>query len=1029
MARFNISSTAIRHPIPPVVLFIVLMFAGIASYIGTDITQNPDIDFPVVSISVSRPGAAPTELETQVTKKIETAVGTIQGLDHINSTVVDGLSTTFLEFKIGYNTDRATSDVRDAVARIRPDLPQDIYEPQVIRRDTSGGEIQIYNITSSKRSIAELTWFVDNELSRALSHVNGVGEIERMGGQDREIRINLNPTRLAAAGITADEVNNQMRTLNIDVPGGRGNVGSGEQAIRTLGSARSVEALADTQISLPNGAKVPLRSLGDVVDGAAEQRLISRLDNVESLGFGILRAPQSSEVTVAKGVQETLDKLHKEYPDIQFKLVLDFVKFTKESYWASIEALVLGTVLAVGVVWWFLRDARATFISSVAMPLSTIPTFLIMKWLGFTLNSVTMLALALVVGILVDDAIVEIENIVRHIRMGKRPYQAAIEAADEIGLAVVATTMTIVAVFVPVSFMPGIPGQYFRSFGITVAAAVLFSLLVARLITPLMAAYLLKPNQPDHHHEAPRWQGKYLSLLSWCLNHRKWTVAAGVVVFAVSLGIATMLPSGFVPNTDQGFTIVEVNFPPGTTVKDTDDTYLQATKLFKARPEVKSVWARTSRCCGTGKGFLFVILTDKSTRMSQKQFEGEMDPVLKKLPGIHASFQSTGWGNKDVSIYLTGNDGEQLERTADALRAQMADLPFLGNVATTASMQRPEILIRPRLDIAAEQGVSVTSIGQVAKIATLGDIDTNVAKFNLPDRQVPIRVQLDPKWRGDMGIISNLRVRNINGALLPLTSVADITMGSSAATIDRFDRARKVAVEADLHGIEFGDAMKQINELPALKNLPSGITRPSYGQSEQMQIMFVGFLVALVTGILLNLAVLTLLFRNVFQPFTIMSALPLSFGGAFAALAAAHLSLSLPALIGIIMLMGIVTKNSILLVEYAIMARREHGYGRFEALIDAGAKRARPIIMTTIAMVAGMAPIAAGFGNNAEFQQPMAMAVIGGLIASTLLSLVFVPVAFTVADDIQQWLAPMFGRIVTPKEAAAVKEPPAHPAE
>ena len=1026
MSSFNISGMAIRHPIPPIVLFAVLMFAGVAAYFGLDVANNPDIDFPVVTVTVSRPGATPTDLETQVTKKIETAIGNIQGLDHVSSSVIDGQSNTVLEFKVGYDTDRAVNDVRDAVARVRPELPNDIYEPQVVRQNTSGNEQLTYNISSPQRSIQELSWLIDNDISRALGHVNGVGLVDRIGGLDREIRINLNPNRLMAAGITAEEVNAQLRTLNLDVPGGRGNVGLAEQSIRTLGSARTVEQLADAEISIPNGGRVRLKTLGDVVDGTSELRAVSRLDGKPSLGFAISRAPHSSEVAMADGVAKEIEQLRKDYPDVKFDLVLDFVRFTRESFYASVEALAMGTALAVLVVWWFLRDIRATLISSLAMPLSIVPTFLMMKWLGFSLNFVSLLALSLVVGILVDDAIVEIENIVRHIRMGKRPFEAAIEAADEIGLAVVATTMTIVAVFVPVSFMPGIPGQFFRSFGITVAVAVLFSLLVARLITPLMAAYLLKPAQHEEH-KNPRWVDAYLHLLRWCLGHRKWAVLAGTLVFAGSIFIAMNLPSTFIPNQDNGFTTVEVNFPPGATVEDTDETYLQATALLQKRPEVKTVWARTSRCCGTSKGFIFVVLTDRSTRMSQKDFEAEMTPVMRQLPGVHIGFQSSGgFGNKDISIYLTSNDGDLLEKTADQIRAEMADLPFMSNVATTTAMQRPEILIKPRLDIAAEQGVSVTSIGQVAKIATLGDIDTNVAKFNLPDRQVPIRVQLDPKWRGDIGMIQNLRVRNFNGDLLPLTSVADITMGSSSATIDRFDRARKVAVEGDLHGTEFGDAMKVINELPTLKNLPAGISRPSYGQSEQMQIMFIGFVVALGTGILLNLAVLTLLFRNVFQPVTIMSALPLSFGGAFAALLVSRMSLSLPALIGIIMLMGIVTKNSILLVEYAIMARRERGYERYEALMDAGAKRARPIIMTTIAMVAGMLPIAMGFGNNAEFQQPMAVAVIGGLIASTLLSLVFVPVTFTLVDDIQQWLAPMFGRILTAKEGEA---PKAHPAE
>ena len=886
MLKGNISGWAIRHPIPPIVLFTVLMFAGIAAYFTLDVANNPDIDVPAVSIVVSRPGATPTDLETQVTKKIENAIGNIQGLDHVTSTVVDGQSSTFLEFKVGYNTDRAVNDVRDAVARVRPDLPNDIYEPRVSRQDVAGGEILTYNISSPNRSIQDLSWLIDNEITRSLSHVSGVGQVERIGGLDREIRVNLNPTKLMAAGITAEEVNDQLRALNLDLPGGRGNVGLAEQSIRTLGSARTVEQLAEAEISIPNGGRVRLKTLGDVVDGTSELRAVSRLDGVPSLGFAISRAPSSSEVAVADGVAKAIQQLGKDYPDVKFDLVLDFVKFTRESFFASVEALGIGTALAVLVVWWFLRDARATLISSVAMPLSTVPTFLAMKWLGFSLNSITMLALALVVGILVDDAIVEIENIVRHIRMGKRPYQAAIEAADEIGLAVVATTMTIVAVFVPVSFMPGIPGQFFRSFGITVAVAVLFSLLVARLITPLMAAYLLKPNQPEHHHEAPRWLGKYLAILNWCLNHRKWTVLAGVVVFAVSLGMASLLPSGFVPDTDLGFTTVEVNFPPGTTVQDTDDTYLQATKLFKARPEVKTVWARTSRCCGTGKGYIFVVLTDKATRMSQKKFEGEMDPVLKQLPGIHASFQSTGWGNKDISIYLTGNDGDLLEHTADALRAQMADLPFLGNVATTASMQRPEILIKPRLDIAAEQGVSVTSIGQVAKIATLGDIDTNVAKFNLPDRQVPIRVQLDPQWRGEHGRDLESAGPQPNGDLLPLTQVADIGMGSSAGD-HRPLRPRPQGRGRGRSARQGSGRRDEDHQRVAGDEKPAGRHHaPNYGASEQMQIMFVGFIVALVTGILLNLAVLTLLFRNVFQPFTIMSALPLSFGGAFAALLA-----------------------------------------------------------------------------------------------------------------------------------------------
>ncbi len=1016
MSNGNISGIAIRHPMPPIVLFAVLVFAGIAAYFTMDVTNNPDIDFPVVTIQVNRPGAAPTELETQVTKKIENAVGNLQGLDHVSSTVTDGSSLTVLEFKIGYNTDRAVSDVRDAVGRVRPELPQDIYEPQVVRQDTSGGEILIYNVTSSQRSYDEMTWLVDDDITRALTHVPGVGQIERFGGQNREIRVNLDPRRLMAVGLTADEVNQQVRDLNVDLPGGRSNIGRAEQSIRTLGAARSVEQLGGAEITVPNGTKVRLRDLGEVVDGAAELRTLSRFDGQPSLGFAIYRAPKSSEVTVAAGVAKAVEQLHKDYPDVKFELVLDFVKFTKESFKASVESLVMGTILAVLVVLLFLRDWRATFISTLAMPLSTIPTFLVMKFCGFTLNGITMLALSLVVGILVDDAIVEIENIVRHIRMGKRPYVASQEAAEEIGLAVIATTMTIVAVFVPVSFMPGIAGQYFRSFGITVAVAVLFSLLVARLITPMMAAYLMLPTQKDH--DEPFWMPRYLRLLSWSLRHRVVTIVAGIIFFVGAVGLATNLPSGFLPPQDIGFSQLNVELPPGQTLADTDAVMQRLGDLMRAQPEVEHVWTVAGRRSRIQQGRMFAILTDRDTRVSQKKFEARMEPLIKQIPGIRAGFNSTTsvTGNKDISVYLTSNDPASLEGAADRLRSEMQQLPFLTNVNTTAALQRPEILIKPNLDRAAEQGVSVAEIAQVAKIATLGDIDTNTAKFDLSDRQVPIRVQIDQKWRDELGIISNLRVRTTTGQLLPLTSVAEIGMGSSAAEIDRFDRSRKVAVEADLHGKDVGDAMKVINELPAMKNLPAGVTLPSYGDSEQMQILFVGFLIALVTGILLNLAVLTLLFRNVFQPFTIMAALPLSLGGAIAALWVSHMSISLPSLIGIIMLMGIVTKNSILLVEYVIMARRDRGMTRLEALMDAGAKRARPILMTTIAMVAGMLPVAFGFGNDADFHQPIAVAVIGGLASSTLLSLVFIPVVFTIVDDIQAWMGPKFSRMLTPKE-------------
>lgn len=1016
MSRGNISAVAIRHPVPPIVLFIILTLAGLVSFMTMDITNNPDIDFPVVNVGVSRPGAAPSELEQEITKKIEDAVSNVTGIDHVSSNITDGYSNTTIEFKIGYDTDRAVSDVRDAVARIRSDLPQDIYEPQVQRLEVTGDSILYYGVTSTHRSVEQLSWLIDSDIARSLKRVNGVGEVERLGGLSREIRVNLDPERMMALGVTAGEVNQQLQALNIDLPGGRGEIGDAEQSIRTLGRAESVDDLRKIEIAVAGGRKVRLSDIANVVDGTSELRGVSRLDGVPTVGFAIGRAPNSSEVTVYKGVLEAVKQLEKDYPDLTFKLIINNVKFTIDSYHASIEALVVGALLAVGVVWWFLRDMRATIISAIAMPLSTIPTFLVMDWFGFTLNGITMLALALVVGILVDDAIVEIENIVRHIRQGKRPFAAALEAADEIGLAVVATTMTIVVVFLPVSFMPGIAGQFFKSFGVTVAVAVLFSLLVARLLTPLMAAYFLTPSQKDEHEAGP-WVQRYMHMLDWCMKRRKTTLIAGTLFFIASLGLATMLPSGFVPAQDIGFSNLQMEMAPGVNLEQMDAMVQRAASILKAQPEVETTWARAGRGGQVRKGSIIVLLKERSERVHQKDFETRVLSELQKIPGVRFSFNATGgFSNRDVSIMLTSENGPLLDAHANKVLDEMRTLSMIKNVSSTAPMQRPEIQIKPMFDRAAEQGVSVFTIGQVAKVATLGEIDTNSAKFNLGDRLVPIRVQLEKQARGDIDTISNLRVRTNNGSTVPLSAVAQLSLGSGAVQIDRFDRARRVSVQADLNGAELGEAMKAINNLPSMAHLPAGISKPNYGGSEQMAILFMGFAVALGTAFLLIIAVLILLFHNFFQPITIMTALPLSLGGAVVGLLLCDMALSLPALIGILMLMGIVTKNSILLVEYAIVAMRDHGMSRRDALLDAGAKRARPIIMTTIAMVAGMVPIAAGWGADTEFRQPMAVAVIGGLITSTLLSLVFVPTMFTLMDDIQRWMSPKLGRMLTPKE-------------
>ena len=1009
--RFNVSAVAIRHPIPPIVLFILLTIAGLISYLSLDITDNPDIDVPVVSVTVNRPGAAPSELEVQVTRKIEDAVAGLGNIDHIQSTIQDSQSVTSVEFALGTNTDRAVNDVRDAVAKIRQNLPQDILEPTVERINIAGEPILYYAVLAPSMTTEQVSWLIDNEISRAMLSVKGVALVQRVGGVNREIRIELDPARLIALGITADAVNAQLVGLNVDIPGGRGTIGQSEQSIRTLGSARTVEDLRNTEISLPNGRKARLNELGKVVDGPSEQRQAARYDGQSVVSFNVQRSPNTSDVAIAKGIYKQIDALRARYPGIEFKKIFSSVDFTEDSFQASVEALSLGALLAVIVVLWFLRDWRATLIAAVAMPLSAIPTFSVMKLLGFTLNGISMLALSLVVGILVDDAIVEIENIVRHIRRGQRPFEAALEAADEIGLAVIATTATIIVVFLPVSFMGGIPGQFFRQFGITVAVAVFFSLLVARLITPLMAAYFLKSHPQE---TPPRWLGVYMRSLRWCLAHRWQTMAAATGITFVSFALMMFIPMGFFPDVDLGQSELQIELPPGATLNDTLAVTGRISEMVRAHPEVTHVLVSAGGRGDVRKANLFVKLKPRDERMSQKQFEGAIRPELLSVPGIRFGFVGTGFSEKDISVILAGDDGPVLEQTANQMMEEMATIPDVVNVASTASLLRPEVLIKPRFDRAADAGVSVQQIGRIAMLATLGDLDQNLAKFNMGDRQIPIRVQIDPNARNDIATIENLRVMTASGGSVPLKSVADVTLGAGPAQIDRFDRSRKVAVEGDLlAGAQLGPAFDKIYALPILQHLPPEVHLDKYGNAEQMGVLVKDFGTALIASILLIFAVLVLLFGNFFQPPTIMMALPLSIGGAFVALLIGGKAMSLPAMIGLLMLMGIVTKNSILLVEYAIVAIRDRGLSRVDALLDAGRKRARPIIMTTVAMIAGMMPIAIGLGADSDFRSPMAIAVVGGLVTSTLLSLVIIPVVFTYFDDLQHFVVPHLKRLLT----------------
>ncbi|RZI98666.1 MAG: efflux RND transporter permease subunit [Brevundimonas sp.] len=1016
----NISSWSIKNPIPIILLFILLTLAGLVGFSGMRINNNPDIDFPLVVVVAGRPGAAPAEMEIQVTRLIEDSVSGLSGVRHINSQVTDGTSVTTIEFELGTDTERATNDVRNAMSGLRADLPQDMQEPGVQRIDITGQDLITWVVRSPTMTPEERSWFVDNDLSRALLATPGVGEVNRGGGVDREIRVELDPDRLGAYGVTAASVSQALTSVNSDLPGGRVTVSGSERAIRTLGAAGSIEQLRETLIPLGGGRTVRLGDLGKVEDHWSEPRRLARYDGQEVVTFNVLRSRSASEVTVAEKARETVAKIDEAHPELTIEQVNANVEYTEESYLASVEALLLGALLAIVVVFIFLRDWRATLITATAMPLSLIPTFAILGPLDQSLNGVTLLALSLTVGILVDDAIVEIENIVRHMRDGKTPYNASMEAADEIGLAVVATTATIIAVFAPVGFMPGIVGQFFKAFALAACISVAFSLVVARTLTPLMAAYLLKHHK--HEDRDPPWMGGYLSALRWSLANRWKVFAMGTALLLGSFGMvfAGMVPFEFMSSGDQSRASFSVELPPGATLSQTDAVVQRITRDLQARPEVTSVFANVGGQ-DVNQANIYADMVEKGDRdLSQQAFQRVMVDGWKNVPGarIGSGAAQEGGGPSDGTTYtfaILGDSGPALESASRKIEAEMRGVPGLANVVNTASIARPEILVTPRPDQAALMGVSTGAISQTIRVATIGDIEQNLPKYNLGDRQIPIRLQLTADAREDLAVLESLRVPTATGGSVPLSAVAELRFGAGPSQVLRQDRARIASITAELDGIRSGDAAKRVAALPSVKNLPAGVREVPAGDTEFIQEMVTGFAIAFLTGLFLMYTVLVLLFRSFSYPVTIMASLPLAVGGALVALWVGQSSFSISSLIGVLMLMGIAAKNSILLVDYIVMSEKE-GMTRYEAIMDAAHKRARPILMTTFAMGAGMLPVAVGWGADVEFRQPMAIAVVGGLISSTFLSLLFIPPIFTIIDDVPgfvkrcaSWVYRLFG--------------------
>ncbi|MDQ2891816.1 MAG: efflux RND transporter permease subunit [Pseudomonadota bacterium] len=1029
MSFRNISAWSIRNPVPPIVIFLALTLAGVVSFMRMDVNADPDIDFPVAYVTISQPGAAPSELETQVTKRVEAAARGIQGIDEIRSTVREGSSTTSIQFQIGTNIDRVVNDLRDQITQIRSNLPDGILEPQIGRVDTTSNDVASFSASATDMTVEQLSWYIDDTVTKSLLSIPGMGAVQRNGGVSREIRVILDPAKLQAYGLTATAINAQLRATNLNATGGKAEIAGSEQAVRVLGNAADAFALGDTLISAGNGRTVRLSDIADVRDSNAEQTSLSSINGRQVISFDFQRTKGASDVTVYRDVEKKLAELEKRNPNVQFKLLSTGVDDTELQYEGAIEAMIEGAVLAVVVVFLFLRDWRATAISALAIPLSAIPTFWFMDMMGFSLNVMTLLALSLVAGVLVDDAIVEIENIVRHMRMGKSAYQASIDAADEIGLAVLATTMSIVAVFMPVSVMPGISGQYFKNFGLTVVAAVLMSLGVARLITPMVAAYFLKASGHVEGRDGLimriymrtlRWtldqsaqqraaaRGGWRWLTSMLRDHRVWVMGMALLALVLTVVIFAKLPQEFQPPRNNDRSTALIDLPPGSTLEQTKRVTDKVAQILEAQPSVDSVYQRTF----VARGRVTAMLR-KDRKQTSIQFERGLAPTLAAIPDARVSFRNNnGWGgsSRDLSLTLGGDDPRLLQTTADALVAQMAQLKSIQTPRVEGGLERPEIVIKPRLDLAADLGVTTSSLSNAIRVATLGDIDQNSARFSLSDRQIPIRVALAQSAREKLSTIENLPVPTASGGSVPLKVVASIGFGAGPTQIDRIAQQRQLTVGADLApGVIEGDAMKQINALPALQNMPLGVSKLAVGQSKAQHELVVNIITAVAAGFFLLFAVLVLLYRRFLPPFVNLGSLFLAPLGACIALWLAGMSVSLPVYIGLLMLLGIVAKNSILLVDFAL-EEMAHGVAKFEAIMDAGHKRAQPIVMTTVAMVAGMIPTALALTGDGSFRAPMSVTVMGGLILSTVLTLLIVPSSFSLAVGVERAIGTRIGR-------------------
>ena len=1026
----GLSGVSIRRPVFAAMSMTALVVLGIFGFGRLNIDQFPEVDIPVVVVQTIYTGASPEAVEREVTRRLEEAFNPLEGVDTITSISLEGVSQVIVQFDLARNVDQAAQDVRGAIDVARRELPLEIESPVVQRFDPAAQPIVSLAVSSDTLPLAQLTTLADETIGRRLESVPGVGDVQIAGGLEREVRVFIQPNQLQAHGVSVSEIMDALQRQNLEVPAGRVEAETTEQLVRVTGRIRDVQEFARVIVAAPGGNPVRLAQVATVQDATEEERSLALVNGERAVSLDVLKVSGANTVAVADGVLAAVDELRAAMPQgTSLQVVRDNSVDIRNSVTAVMEELILGALLTIIIVMLFLNDWKATAITSLALPVSVISSFILMFALGFTLNVLTLMALSLSIGILIDDAIVVVENIVRHRAMGKHQIAAAEDGTREIFLAVMATTFSIIAVFVPVAFMGGIVGRFFFEFGLTVAWAVLVSLLVSFTLTPMLAAHWgVQPHDPAHAAGSRLRRGisrfnawfdrqseRYRGAIAWALDRRLVTIGVAVLALAGAFALFPFIGGGFMPESDESAFVVQFETPEGSSLRYTHGKALQVGAAVRELPGVDytytTVGAGTTGTVTSGNIYVRLVPADER-EFSQAELMTRARNVVSPIAGADTAVLAAGGVGgtaAPLQVQIRGPEVDVLQRVSEQVASAMANIAGIVDIQSSLGAPRPELRIDVNRDVANAVGLDIGQIASTIRPVLAGQTATTWEDPGGEERDVV--VQVAPEQRSSIEQLRRLPLatgrRTESGAVvtIPLGEVANIEPGTAPSQINR-DRLQRVATisATTLPALSVAEASTLIREQLAQLEMPAGYSATLGGETEQLE-ETVGFVIeAILLAIILIYLILASQFESFTQPIAIMLSLPLSLVGVLLALLITNDTLNMMSMIGVIMLFGLVTKNAILLIDNA-NERRAAGDDRRTALIEAGRVRLRPIMMTTLAMIFGMLPIALALGEGGGFRAPMARAVIGGLITSTLLTLVVVPVAYSYLDDLSGWVS------------------------